>query len=298
MRRRNEVLVGLFTAVALVLVVVGTIWLSRGGLRRGYPLYAKVPWGNNLKQGQPVWFAGVQVGYVDDAQLLQTEGAVVITLRIEDKYKIPRGTTAAVVPNGLFGDVAVALTPLRPNHVSFAAGDTVPFKPAGASMAALLARVDSMSTSIKLMLDALNSELVAGGGIADLRRTMASANKLVGDLSATVNEQSRQLSATLATFRGSAERASSAIDTAQLHGIQRNLNTTTANVAALTDSLRMTASRVNALIARAETGDGSAAKFLNDPALFNDTHRLLVRLDSLMVDLRANPKKYINLSIF
>ena len=62
MKRRDEVLVGIFTTAAIAVIIVGALWLARGGLTSGYPLYSRFPWGSGLKQGQRVWLAGVTAG--------------------------------------------------------------------------------------------------------------------------------------------------------------------------------------------------------------------------------------------
>ena len=99
MKRRDEVLVGILMTVALVLVILGTLWLARGGLQSGYPLYARFPWGAGLKQGQPVLLAGVSVGYVDDVQLRRDDW-LDVTMRVNDDYDVPLGsTTVAVLPS-------------------------------------------------------------------------------------------------------------------------------------------------------------------------------------------------------
>ena len=48
MRRQNEVAVGLVVTIAVALTIMGTLWLVRGGLTSGYPLYARFPWGPGL----------------------------------------------------------------------------------------------------------------------------------------------------------------------------------------------------------------------------------------------------------
>src|SRR3982751_2059757 len=161
MRRRDEVFVGMLLTVAAAVAVVGTIWLTRGGLSSGYPLYTRFMWGQNLKQGQPVQLAGVSVGYVDDVQL-RDEGFLGVTLRIENKYKIPRNSTAAVVPVGIFGDVAVGLSPKAPSPVAYQAGDTVPAGPSPPGIAEILARVDTIGRRISVITGALEEQLVAG----------------------------------------------------------------------------------------------------------------------------------------
>ena len=58
MKRRDEVLVGIFVTVAVAVLIIGTIWLTRGGLSRGYSLYTRFLWGQALKKGQPVLLIG------------------------------------------------------------------------------------------------------------------------------------------------------------------------------------------------------------------------------------------------
>ena len=101
----------LVVTAAIIVTVLGSLWLARGGLSKGYPLYAKFPWGAGLKQGQPVLLVGVSVGYVDEVDLHQ-DGTLVTTLRIQNHYQVPVTSKATVVANGIFGDMAVAMTPL------------------------------------------------------------------------------------------------------------------------------------------------------------------------------------------
>ena len=53
MKRKNEILVGLLLLLGGAIAVFGSIWLVRGSLGKGYPLYARFPWGAGLKPGQP-----------------------------------------------------------------------------------------------------------------------------------------------------------------------------------------------------------------------------------------------------
>jgi len=81
MKKRDDVLVGIVIAVALVVVTLGALWLARGGLSKGYPLYAKFPWSAGLKQGQPVLLGGVNIGYEGwmTGSFDTGQGAVVMT---------------------------------------------------------------------------------------------------------------------------------------------------------------------------------------------------------------------------
>jgi phospholipid/cholesterol/gamma-HCH transport system substrate-binding protein len=293
MKRRDEVLVGVLLTAALVIGVLGTIWLVRGGWKSGYPLYARFPWGANLKQGQPVLLAGVNVGYVAKADLVQ-DGTIVVTMRVQDQYRVPEGTKATVMAVGFFGDAAIALTPARPSTTYIAEGDTVPIGTPKPGVDELMARVDSIGRSVSDVAQKFDVELVQGGGIADLRRTLASTNAFVTQLSGIAAEQSRQMSLTMQTLR----RSTAAIDSVAIDSTVKNLQRSSANLAALTEDTRQTTARVNALLAKVDSGPGTVGQLLNDPGLYNDLRASVQRLDSLTADLKKNPKKYINFSVF
>jgi phospholipid/cholesterol/gamma-HCH transport system substrate-binding protein len=300
MKKRDDVLVGIVIAIALIVAIMGSLWLARGGLSKGYALYAKFPWSSGLKQGQPVLLAGVNVGYVDEVDLRQ-DGTVLTTFRVGKKYKVPAGTVATVIANGIFGDMAIALTPKGPNPLSIPPNDTVPVGPSAPGIAQLTGKADSIATSVNAITAALQNELVASGGAADLRKTIASSNqlmlnmnRLVSQFSVIAAEQNRQLSATQASLR----RATSGIDSAKIDSTLSNVRQTTANMAALTADFRQTSLKLDSVIAKANSGTGSVGLALNDPGAYNDVRALIQHMDSLMADVKKNPRRYINLSIF
>ena len=293
MKTRDEVLVGLVVTAAIVVTVLGSLWLARGGLSKGYPLYAKFPWGAGLKQGQPVLLVGVSVGYLDEVDLHQ-DGILVTTLRIQKHYQVPVTSKATVVPNGIFGDMAVALTPSRPDPRSFQPGDTVPIGPSTPGIAELTSKADSVMRSVNLVTSALQNEMVAAGGIRDLHNAIASTNRLVNEFASIAAVQSAQLSATLTSLR----RATTAIDPVKVDSTIRNFRTASSNLAAMSADLKTTSGKLDAILAKVDSGPGSVAKLVNDPGAYNDVRLLLQRMDSLVADIKKNPKRYINVRIF
>jgi phospholipid/cholesterol/gamma-HCH transport system substrate-binding protein len=293
MKRRDELLVGLMLVVAIIVTAVGTIWLIRGGLSSGYPLYARFHWGGGAKQGQSVLLAGVNVGYIDDV-IFEQKGTIIIKLSINKKFKIPAGTVATLDPNGFFGDVVVGLRPTRITTETVPVGDTLPAGKPQPQLADIIARVDSMSGTLNDVTRSVQVELVQGGALTDLRKTLESSNRLVNQLSAIAENEGKQL----AQVTGKLDHAASALDSATIDSTLKNLRTTSANVTALTNNLANTTAHLDDVLAKVDTGGGSAGKLINDPALFNSANMLLTRLDSLTADLKLHPKKYVRLSIF
>ena len=293
MKRRDEVLVGIVATASLVFAIMGSIYLARGGLRPGYPVYSVFAWGAGLKQGQPVMISGVTVGYVDKMDF-RRDGFLVVTMRIHNEYDVPKGTTARVVPNGFFGDMMVAMMPTIATDDAFVAGDTIPAGQPSIQMGDVIARVDSIGVGLLALTQALKSELVEKKGIAEIRATVAKAGTLLETLTRIAAVQSAELSETQAMLR----RVASAVDSTTVGSTVASLRSASTNVDMLTTDLRGTTARLDSVLAKLEAGRGSAGMLLNDEGMYRDVRSLVQRLDSLSTDFQKNPRKYIKLSIF
>jgi phospholipid/cholesterol/gamma-HCH transport system substrate-binding protein len=293
MRRRDEVLVGMLVTAAIIILVAGALYLKKGGLRSGYPLYGRFAWGQNLKQGQPLLLAGVTIGYVNDVEI-RDDGFLDVELRVNNEYKVPRNAVAEVIPVGIFGDAAVAMRVDRPNPQAFASGDTVPTQRASSGLDALTARADTISRSLGQITAAMEREMVGGGGIRDMRMTIATMNRLATQMQGVVAEQNRNLSSTMAAFRSTAR----GMDSAQVASTMAQLRLSAANADSLMQRLSSNSTQLQAIMARVERGEGTVGKLLTDTLLYRDMRNLLANTDSLMADFKKNPRKYINLTIF
>lgn len=293
MKRRDEVLVGMLVTAAIVILLAGALYLKKGGLSSGYPLYARFAWGQNLKQGQPLLLAGVTIGYVDDVDI-RDDGFLEVELRVNKDYRVPRNAVAEVIPVGIFGDAAVAMRVDKPNPQAFASGDTVPTQRATSGLDALTARADTISASLGRITAAMELEFVRGGGLRDIRATIAAMNRLSSQMEGVVAEQNRNMTATMAAFRSTAK----GLDSAQVASTMAQLRSSAANADSLMQRLSSNSTQIQAILARIERGEGTVGKLLTDTLLYRDMRNLLASTDSLMADFKKNPRKYINLTIF
>ena len=292
-KRRDELLVGLLLLAAVVLGLGGTIWIARGGLARTYPLYARFPWGAGLKPGQPVLLAGVQVGYVDHVELIP-DGTIAVTLEMQQAHQVPSGSTATVQANGIFGDMLIAITPVRGSSTYVPAGDTIPVGVGSPGTAELLAKGDAIASDVKALTGETRAQLVEGGGMKDVRATVAQLSRLVAQLASISTEQSRQLTATQAQLRKTLAGA----DSAKVDAVVGNLEAATKELATLSEALQATNRQVQGALTQATSGSGTVGRLMNDPAVYARVDTMLLRVDSLLLDFKKNPRRYINLSIF
>lgn len=292
MKRRDEVTVGILITVAAIVLIVGLLWLARGGLSSGYPLFARFTWGQNLKPGQAVLLAGVTIGYVSDVEL--REGYLDVEMRINEDFTVPRTAVAEVVPVGIFGDAAIGLKTESASPEKYASGDTVPTRLATGGLDALTGRADSIMVTVGRITRSMEAEFVAGGGMRDLRASVASMNRLLTQMSAIVAEQNRNLTMTMASLR----QAAGAVDSVQVAETMMQFRTTAASADSLMQRFSSNTTQLQAILARIERGEGTLGKFMTDSMLYRDARNLVTRLDSLAADFQRNPRKYINLTIF
>ncbi len=293
MKRRDETMVGLLLLVAVIVGLGGTIWIARGGLARYYDMYTRFDWGAGVKQGQPVLLAGVAIGFVQQVELIP-DGTLGVTLQIQKQYRIPTGSTASVQANGIFGDQLIAVTPVRATKTFLPEKDTIPTGRGTPGTNELLGKGDSIATNVRALTDRARAEFVEGGGIADARKTINDLTRLVASISAVAVEQSKQLTLTQQQLR----RTISSVDSTKVDSTVVNLRAASANLEKLTRSLDSTRVAVNATIEKVNTGPGTVGRLMNDPAVYQRVDTLLLRLDSLIFDIKKNPRKYINLRIF
>jgi len=292
-KRRDEVLVGLLLATAVAVGIGGTIWIARGGLARNYAMYARFPWGAGLKQGQPVLLAGVRIGFVDRVEL-DLKGTLVVGLKIEQQYKIPKGSTATVQANGIFGDQLIALQPVLGQTAFLPANDTIPTGKGSPGTAELLTKGDSIASDVRAITGKARAEFVEGGGVEEIRALMADVTRLVAQLSKVAAVQSSQLTATQQSLR----TAIASIDSVKVDSTLTNLRATSASFEQLSRDLKETNAQVQQVVEKVNSGNGTVGKLMNDGAVYARMDTLLARVDSLMADFKKNPKKYVNLKIF
>ena len=201
MKRRNEVLVGILLTIGVVIAVLGTIWLVRGGFSSGYPLYARFNWGAGVKQGSRCASPACRSASWRTSSSTRT-GTLLMTMTIEDDYARPAQLARAYVqPVGIFGDQEIALIPKEPSPIFFAEGDSVPPRcrsPDCPSSRRARTRSPSGSTTSRRRCSSSSCRAAASRTCA--RRSRASTSWPAS--SATIAaEQSRQLTLTQAQFR-------------------------------------------------------------------------------------------------
>ena len=249
---------------------------------------------NGLSASSPVYANGFQVGVVRNIlyDYEGVNGGIIVTIDVDNKMRIPVGTTAEV-SSDLMGNLKLNLIlsdnmreSLEPGGViigSLGKGMMDEVAQMMPQLKALLPKLDSILTNVNIIMSdpALKSIIDNVNGATDnLNKSSAQLNKMMTQFESTMPGMLQKVDAVL----GNTEQITSDIAKADIATTMKNISATLQNCRELTDKLN--------------SNEGSLGKFINDPSLYDNLNATMRDADSLMIDLKLHPKRYVHFSIF
>lgn len=262
-----------------------------------YVLYDNV---DGLTESNPVKVNGYRIGRVNSISLLQDGGdtRMLVGLEISDDLKIYESSVALLEDDGLLGGKSITLN-IREGGRILNDEDT------------LRGEVDvALTQMIRDKADPI---------IAEVDTTLTRVNNILGDLSGSGGQVESALSdlqetATMLRYIVIENRRDINAITTNLKGLTDALNNEETGIKPFmvqlnqfADSLNsmelnQTVERANLAIAnlqqiteQLQAGQGSLGKLLQDDSLYNNLNRSSADLDRLLIDMRENPGRYLDL---
>lgn len=254
-----------------------------------------------LVVSNPVYANGYAVGIVRDIQYdYKRTDNVVVTIEVDKEMKIPEGTCAEL-ESELMGGVKMNLI-LGPNPVrNLSVGDTI----AGGIHFGAMERVSAMLPAVEQMMPKLDSilanlnRLTADPALAQTLHNTAELTANLQEASVALNAMMRndmpQLMRKANNIGTNMETLSGNLARVDIEGTVGQVNTTLSSVQQLTDDLSTTTTLLNNKL---NSRNNTLGLFLNDRGVYDNLNSTMRHADSLMIDLKAHPKRYVHFSIF
>lgn len=257
---------------------------------------------NGLTIGSPVWMRGVEVGNVRSIKFDPETHKIEVIGKVTSGvwHMVTIDTKARISAIGLIGDKYVDLIPGPPggpilahnSAIEVIEDDVQKMFREGASA---LENLNALAEDFKTVL----SRLVNGEG---------AIGKLLTDtlLYDNLNQTLSELSATLKSFNENQSRAFTSLDKG-VESFEKLTNALTDSggtfgrllfdTTLYTDLTGMTG-KLNRVLDKIESGEGTLGAAINDPAVYDGIKNLLARMENLLLDMETNPKKYFKVSVF
>ena len=309
MKISNETKVGILAAFAIAIFIIGYNFLKGNDIFSSEnEFYAKYDKVEGLAISKPVLVNGYQIGRVSDLTLLEN-GQILAQFKIDPKYAIPKNTIARLESTDLLGSKAVVFD--SGSSMTYAMdGDTLnanvqqnileQVEPVQKKAQMLISRMDSILTSVNQILNPTFQENInrSFNSIARTLETLESTSKTVDGM---VGVQSKRIDNILANAESISANLKN--NNQQITNIITNFNTMSdqlakANFKQTLDNADKAVADLQAVMNKVNSGKGSVGLLLNDEKLYNNLNNAAQNLDKLMLDLKANPKRYVSFSVF
>lgn len=310
MKFTKEIKAGLIALLA----IIGFVFLFQ--FMKGKSLFttdniffAKFDNVEGLAASNPVSINGLKVGQVDKIiPITEKNGKIhfVVKVMIDDNYEFSKKSTLEIFEPGLMsgkemrinlaygqpmakdGDtLAGAFQLSMMNNISSQVG------PVKDQLQVVLKRVDSLMINAKSITDAENQAAIRSlllnlnRTVTSLEGTSRSANSLMANNDPRVQKMLDNANLATISAKTAIDKYGKVADEVDV----KKLNNTI-------DKLSLTADKLNSVISGIQNGEGSLGKITKDEELYRNLNESSQNLNKLILDLKENPKRYLNFSVF
>lgn len=305
---KTEFKVGLFGLIVLVILFFGIKFLKGSDVFQKentyYAVYDNV---SGMLVSSNVFVNGLRVGYVKEIEATNDRADnFLVTFIVRSDIKIPEDSKILLFSSDLLGSKALKLE-LGYSSKIISDGDTLSsgkelgmLDNLGESITPMMNNLDSILSSLNKILNT-QSQNSLQNTIANLESTTGKLNNITTDLDDLMTAEKLKLAKIIentesitANFKDNNEKLSNII--ANVDNIVDSA--TKANIGSTLIETGKSIERLNKVLGVIENGKGNVGMLINDEELYKSLDNSAKNLNKLIEDIKENPKKYINVSVF
>lgn len=291
MKISNELKIGFWAIVAIVVMFYGMRYLKGiNSFKEGQFYYLTCDKVDGLAVSSHITLHGLKVGMVRSMEYDDKSKNIVVLLNVYDSdLKIPRDSRVAV-QGDLLGTSSIVME-MGESTQYYEPWDTIQ---APAAAAGLLEKADPIVEQINSLMPKIDT-LITGINVlvneSKMQESLLQINTLTQHLNTTVNQLNQLLRKDVPGIMSNLESATANLDTITEQAKEADIKQLLAN----TNATMQTA---NELLKQMQSADGTVGKMLSTTELHDQLNRTIADVDSLINDIKANPKKYIHIKVF
>lgn len=314
MKISREFKVGLVAIIALVILYWGINFLKGQDVFQHKKIFYAIYDGvDGLTSAKPVRINGLQVGKVEDVYFHPDgSGRIIVAMDITSDFDIPKSSTASIQSNFL-GDKSIDLI-LGIGGKEATNGDTLHSQIELSLTEEVNKQVAPIKNKAEKLLGSIDTVLILVRGFlnektrnnfertfSSIRRSFERLENTAQTLDEIVSESQGQIHSSLNSISKISNNLEKNND--NITAIFNHLNTVTDSLSRVNfkqtfQSLNEALVSLQGVMNKVNNGEGSLGKLVNDEDLYNNLEKASNQLDLLLLDIKYNPKRYINFSVF
>lgn len=298
MKISKELRVGIVALLAIALLIWGYNFLKGTNLfNTNKVVYTEYPFIGGLAKSSPVIINGFQVGMVSNIYFKEDQtGNLMVELIITDNsIQIPNNSVANLISLDLLSSKGIGLT-LGDSPIDLADGDTISSHFEKSMLDDVSEQLLPMKQKAERLMTTLDSTVLVS------KKTLENINKLFDD------QNQRNLKLSLANLKITLEKFETFADNA--NATMNTLKPTVKKYGDLADTLKQvdikttlekankTFDEMAAVMQKMNNGEGTMGQLMTNDSLYKNLESVTRDLDKLLIDMEANPKRYVHFSIF
>ncbi len=302
MKYSREVKTAALAIIAIVILIFGYSFLKGENLlsnnRTYYAVYDDV---EGLSQSSEVTINGLKVGQVSSIDFLNEKGQLLVTFTVKNDFPFSKTSVAEIYGGNIIGGKSLAIIPKYDQNVGIAkSGDTLEggkeegimelvndrLTPLQQKLEGTIVSADSMLTAITEILNDSTRNNIRGT-FKNLDATVSSFKITANELQGIVQGNSEKLDRTFTNLDEMSANFNKFSDTL-----------TSMDIKQITNDLEKVVADFENVSDKLNNGDGTAARLINDDAVYNNLDRATRQLEELLQDVKLNPKRYVHFSVF
>ncbi len=311
----REFKVGMYIVIAIGILYWGVNFLKGNDVfASGTTYYAVYQNTEGLTKAKAVQINGYQVGLIDEIYFHpDRSGRLVVRMKMQQEYPIASNTIAKIHSSGLLGDKSISLILGDASDLA-QPGDTLASDVEETLTEAVNEQVAPIKAKAEHLLGSLDTAVTLLTGFLN-EETRNNFVKSFDNLQRTfenLENSSEILNAYLANNQESFSKLAENLESISRNLKENNDNITNvlSNLSDVSDSLQKVniistfkkvdgaVSELNVALERVNSGEGSLGALINDRELYNNLNDASDALNRLLLDIKYNPNKYVNVSVF
>lgn len=314
MKISNETKVGALTAIAITLLILGYNFIRGKTLfKTGHYIFAKYKDTKQIMVSNPVYINGYQVGSVFEIENSDKQlSSILVTIKLKEYYMIPDNSTA-VIRESMLGTPNIDIR-LGNSPKGMQTGDTIATVAEPGAIGEIANKLEPVADQLKNTLASLDHVLKNINGVFDpntknnLQAVIANLNATTATLvgsSASIEKMLNQQSGSITqsmnnvnSFTKNLADNNETLTKTMQHVEKTTAQLSEADISGSVTQLKLALEKLNTVLAKADSQDGSLGKLLNDKSLYNNLNNSIHSANILLDDFRVHPKRYVQLSVF
>ena len=301
MKYTKEVKTAVLALVAILLFIFGYSFLKGKNWfdsnRVFYAIYNDV---EGLTPSSPVTINGLQVGTVTKIGFLDTSGRLIVTFTVTNDFPFSENSIAQVYGGGLIGGKSLAIIPKYEEENMAESGDTLPSEIEEGLLELVNERLTPLQAKVEDAIESTDSLINAFNDVMnpETRRHLKESVQNFNLAVTSFKNSAQSVEGLLAENRSKLDRTFTNIDeySSNLNSFSDSISTI--DIKQITEDLETVVANFQEVSEKMNSGDGTLAKLINDPSIYNNLQQATNQLDELLQDIKLNPKRYVHFSVF